>query len=171
MARLHDGREAGPVTFISAAHVRHAGGLARFGSSQRSRSPSTPRASSLASSRSRRPKMKGDDMPEREPRSAENIANQYDDDAMVPSDADDVIPWPEARKRLAEGRSFWWATTRPDGRPHVRPVLWPFWSTGCFTPRPTGAPERRGTSRQTRASRSLSRRMRSTSSSREPQHP
>jgi pyridoxamine 5'-phosphate oxidase-like protein len=62
-------------------------------------------------------------MPEREPRSAKNIANQYDDDAMVPSAPDAVIPWPEARDRLAEGQSFWLATTRPDGRPHVRPVL------------------------------------------------
>ena len=62
-------------------------------------------------------------MPERRPKSAKNIANQYDDDAMVPSEADAVIPWSEARRRLAEGRSFWWATTRPDGQPHVRPVL------------------------------------------------
>jgi Pyridoxamine 5'-phosphate oxidase len=62
-------------------------------------------------------------MPERQPRSADNIANQYDDDSMVPADPHAVIPWPEARARLAEGRSFWWATTRADGRPHVRPVL------------------------------------------------
>src|SRR5918994_1363041 len=62
-------------------------------------------------------------MAERQPQSAQNVANQYDDDAMVPADADAVIPWAEARGRLAEGRSFWWATTRRDGRPHVRPVL------------------------------------------------
>jgi uncharacterized pyridoxamine 5'-phosphate oxidase family protein len=62
-------------------------------------------------------------MPEREPKSTKNIANQYDDGAMVPSDADAVIPWPEARKQLAEGGFFWLATLRPDGRPHVRPVL------------------------------------------------
>src|ERR687898_3145736 len=62
-------------------------------------------------------------MVERQPQSAQNVANQYDDDAMVPADADAVIPWAEARGRLAEGRSFWWATTRRDGRPHVRPVL------------------------------------------------
>jgi Pyridoxamine 5'-phosphate oxidase len=62
-------------------------------------------------------------MPERTPRLAENITNQYDDDAMVPADPKAVIPWPEARQRLAEGQSFWWATTGTAGRPHVRPVL------------------------------------------------
>jgi pyridoxine/pyridoxamine 5'-phosphate oxidase len=62
-------------------------------------------------------------MPEREPRSAENIANQYDDDTLQPSDPAAVIPWAEARDRLAEGRLYWWATTRPDGQPHVRPVF------------------------------------------------
>lgn len=67
--------------------------------------------------------IEGRNMPGRKPRSAENIANQYDDDAMVPSEVENVIPWDEARKRLAEGGSFWWATTRPDGRPHIRPVL------------------------------------------------
>jgi hypothetical protein len=61
-------------------------------------------------------------MPERTPVSVENIANQYDDDAMVPSDPD-TISWPEARNLLAQGDWFWWATARPDGRPHVRPVL------------------------------------------------
>jgi Pyridoxamine 5'-phosphate oxidase len=59
----------------------------------------------------------------REPRSAENIANQYDDDAMVPADPDAVITWRDARERLAQSRSFWLATTRADRRPHVRPVL------------------------------------------------
>jgi len=29
----------------------------------------------------------------------------------------------EARERLATIGSYWFATTRPDGRPHVRPVL------------------------------------------------
>jgi len=62
-------------------------------------------------------------MSEREPRSAENIANQYDDDEMKPADPDAVIPWDEARKVLAEAEHYWWATARPNGRPHVRPVL------------------------------------------------
>ena len=33
------------------------------------------------------------------------------------------IPWAEARDRLAGERFYWLATTHPDGRPHVRPVL------------------------------------------------
>lgn len=62
-------------------------------------------------------------MPERQPRSAENIANQYNDDRMQPSDPESVIPWEEARKRLAQGRTYWIASTRGKGAPHVRPVL------------------------------------------------
>ena len=31
--------------------------------------------------------------------------------------------WDEARERLAEGETFWLATSHADGRPHVRPVL------------------------------------------------
>jgi pyridoxine/pyridoxamine 5'-phosphate oxidase len=34
-----------------------------------------------------------------------------------------VIPWSEARTRLAHADSYWIATVRSDGRPHVRPVL------------------------------------------------
>ena len=45
--------------------------------------------------------------------------------AAQPLSADDptVTPWAEARERLAEGNWYWLATARPDGRPHVRPVL------------------------------------------------
>jgi Pyridoxamine 5'-phosphate oxidase len=32
-------------------------------------------------------------------------------------------PWTEARRRLAEARFYWLATVRPDGRPHVVPLL------------------------------------------------
>lgn len=48
---------------------------------------------------------------------------QYDDNTLQLSDHASVIPWAEARDRLAEGRLFWWATTRPEGQPHVRPAL------------------------------------------------
>lgn len=34
-----------------------------------------------------------------------------------------VIPWAEARRALAEARTFWLGTVRPDGQPHVRPHL------------------------------------------------
>src|SRR5690606_33648173 len=33
------------------------------------------------------------------------------------------IAWAEARGRIAEARFSWLATSRPDGRPHVRPCL------------------------------------------------
>lgn len=34
-----------------------------------------------------------------------------------------MIPWDVARDRLAESQVYWWATTRSDGQPHIRPVL------------------------------------------------
>lgn len=33
------------------------------------------------------------------------------------------IPWNEAANRFAAGGTFWMATVRGDGRPHVRPIL------------------------------------------------
>ena len=55
-------------------------------------------------------------MPDQEP-----IAEQ-----MLKSDDATAMPWAEARRRLTEeGRTstFWLATARSDGRPHVRPLL------------------------------------------------
>jgi nitroimidazol reductase NimA-like FMN-containing flavoprotein (pyridoxamine 5'-phosphate oxidase superfamily) len=34
-----------------------------------------------------------------------------------------TTPWSDARERLARGRTYWLATGRADGRPHVMPVL------------------------------------------------
>jgi nitroimidazol reductase NimA-like FMN-containing flavoprotein (pyridoxamine 5'-phosphate oxidase superfamily) len=34
-----------------------------------------------------------------------------------------TVPWEDAAKRLAEADSFWMATVRRDGHPHVRPIL------------------------------------------------
>jgi uncharacterized pyridoxamine 5'-phosphate oxidase family protein len=62
-------------------------------------------------------------MTDREPVSAENCTNQYEDDHLVVADPTAVIPWAEAEDRLATSQVYWFATTRPDGRPHVRPVL------------------------------------------------
>jgi nitroimidazol reductase NimA-like FMN-containing flavoprotein (pyridoxamine 5'-phosphate oxidase superfamily) len=44
------------------------------------------------------------------------------------------MPWAEARGRLEEGGTYWLATARPDGRPHVMPVLG-VWVDGalCFS--------------------------------------
>ena len=56
--------------------------------------------------------------------------------AEQPLDADDAVrtPWAEARGRLEEAGAYWLATARPDGRPHVMPVL-DVWVDGalCFS--------------------------------------
>jgi nitroimidazol reductase NimA-like FMN-containing flavoprotein (pyridoxamine 5'-phosphate oxidase superfamily) len=46
--------------------------------------------------------------------------------AAQPFSAEDARPpvtWAEARRRLEEADTYWLATVRPDGRPHVVPVL------------------------------------------------
>ena len=45
--------------------------------------------------------------------------------AERPFSADDTVPtpWAEARGRLEKAGTYWLATARPDGRPHVMPVL------------------------------------------------
>jgi len=40
-----------------------------------------------------------------------------------------LLPWSWAVDRLTREGSFWIATTRPDGRPHTRPV-WAVWLDG-----------------------------------------
>ena len=41
-----------------------------------------------------------------------------------------LLPWRWATDRLVRARHYWVATTRPDGRPHSRPV-WGVWSDGA----------------------------------------
>jgi nitroimidazol reductase NimA-like FMN-containing flavoprotein (pyridoxamine 5'-phosphate oxidase superfamily) len=43
----------------------------------------------------------------------------------LPSNAEHPgpTPWAQARRRLAQGQWYWLGTVRPDGRPHVMPVL------------------------------------------------
>ena len=41
------------------------------------------------------------------------------------------LPWSWATERLQEARNYWIATTRPDGRPHSRPV-WGVWLDEAF---------------------------------------
>jgi nitroimidazol reductase NimA-like FMN-containing flavoprotein (pyridoxamine 5'-phosphate oxidase superfamily) len=52
-------------------------------------------------------------MPERKPVSAQPFGTT----AALPT------PWEEARTRLEEAQFYWLATVRPDGGPHVMPVL------------------------------------------------
>lgn len=43
----------------------------------------------------------------------------------------ELLPWEWAERRLVEARNYWIATTRPDGRPHNRP-LWGVWLDSSF---------------------------------------
>ncbi|HEX5120142.1 MAG TPA: pyridoxamine 5'-phosphate oxidase family protein [Pseudonocardiaceae bacterium] len=63
-------------------------------------------------------------MAEREPLSAVNCTDQWNDNAMQPADPGAVLDWEQARERLAAARLFWVATVRAGGgAPHVRPVF------------------------------------------------
>lgn len=42
-----------------------------------------------------------------------------------------LLPWSWAEARLAKSRTYWVATVRPEGRPHVMPV-WGLWLGGQF---------------------------------------
>ena len=80
----------------------------------------------------------GDRMAEREPVSAQPLSAE---DARPPS-------WREARARLEEAQFYWLATVRPDGRPHVMPVL-AVWLDGAlhFTSGPAARKSRNLTHR------------------------
>jgi hypothetical protein len=41
------------------------------------------------------------------------------------------LPWAWATERLTEARNYWIATTRPEGKPHSRPV-WGVWLDDIF---------------------------------------
>jgi hypothetical protein len=44
-------------------------------------------------------------------------------DARFSSDGAQPTPWSDARRQLEAAAVFWLSTVRPDGRPHVTPVL------------------------------------------------
>jgi hypothetical protein len=44
----------------------------------------------------------------------------------APAPPGELLPWSWAQQRLVAARTYWIATTRPDGRPHCRPV-WGVW--------------------------------------------
>ncbi|WP_327255784.1 pyridoxamine 5'-phosphate oxidase family protein [Streptomyces sp. NBC_01244] len=66
---------------------------------------------------------------------------QTDLDARYSSPDATATPWAEAVSRLEEAEIFWLTTVRPDGRPHVTPLL-AVWTDGAlhFT---TGERERK----------------------------
>ena len=49
----------------------------------------------------------------------------------APAPPAELLPWFWAEQRLVAARTYWIATTRPDGRPHCRPV-WGVWLTDGF---------------------------------------
>ncbi|WP_418956713.1 pyridoxamine 5'-phosphate oxidase family protein [Streptomyces tritici] len=58
------------------------------------------------------------------PRTTE-LDPRYSDEKAAP------LPWPEAERRLAAAEVFWLSTVRPDGRPHVTPLI-AVWSGGAL---------------------------------------
>src|SRR6185437_5009863 len=67
----------------------------------------------------------GDDesTPRREP---ESLPLHAPKSYNFPQTPDALLPWSHALERLERAHSYWLATTRPDGRPHVTP-LWGAW--------------------------------------------
>jgi hypothetical protein len=49
----------------------------------------------------------------------------------APAPPGELLPWSWAHQRLETARTYWIATTRPDGRPHCRPV-WGVWLADGF---------------------------------------
>jgi nitroimidazol reductase NimA-like FMN-containing flavoprotein (pyridoxamine 5'-phosphate oxidase superfamily) len=51
---------------------------------------------------------------------------------LLPADTGrGLLPWTWATMRLSQARTYWFATTRPDGRPHAMPV-WGVWLIDRF---------------------------------------
>ena len=48
---------------------------------------------------------------------------------VMPDQVDRMLTWDWVDQRMAESRSYWICTTRPDGRPHVAPI-WGAWVDG-----------------------------------------
>ena len=49
----------------------------------------------------------------------------------LPSSTEGMLAWSDVEARLVRARSYWLATVRPDGRPHVVP-RWGVWLDGRF---------------------------------------
>ena len=47
------------------------------------------------------------------------------------AETEELFPWSWAVERLERGHNYWFATTRPDGRPHAMPI-WGVWCDGAF---------------------------------------
>ena len=49
----------------------------------------------------------------------------------IPDDEEGLLSWEFVADRMADDRTFWVSTTRPDGHPHARPV-WGVWLDDTF---------------------------------------
>jgi hypothetical protein len=49
----------------------------------------------------------------------------------LPATTDGMLSWPDVERRLVAATSYWLATVRPDGTPHVVP-RWGVWLDGRF---------------------------------------
>lgn len=49
----------------------------------------------------------------------------------IPSTSDGLLTWDFVSARMADERTYWLTTVRPDGRPHARPV-WGVWVDETF---------------------------------------
>jgi hypothetical protein len=49
----------------------------------------------------------------------------------VPTTTSGLVAWSDVEQRLAAAQTYWLASTRPDGRPHVVP-RWGVWLDGRF---------------------------------------
>jgi len=47
----------------------------------------------------------------------------------MPEDDEGLLPWEWADQKLADAANYWFATTRPNGRPHASPT-WAVWVDG-----------------------------------------
>src|ERR1700756_2366878 len=63
-------------------------------------------------------------MADRQPRSAVNCTDKWDDNERQRADPGDVIEWSRTQERLAAAPLFWIAPPPArDGAPHVRPAF------------------------------------------------
>ncbi|MEU6553379.1 pyridoxamine 5'-phosphate oxidase family protein [Streptomyces sp. NPDC046915] len=76
------------------------------------------------------------------PARAQTQEPRTDLDTRYSSPGATATPWAEAVSRLEEAEIFWLSTVRPDGRPHVTPLM-AVWMDGALH-FATGARERKG---------------------------
>jgi nitroimidazol reductase NimA-like FMN-containing flavoprotein (pyridoxamine 5'-phosphate oxidase superfamily) len=56
---------------------------------------------------------------------------EFPDGYGLPSSTEGLLDWADVEARLVAATTYWLATTRPDGRPHVVP-RWGVWLDGRF---------------------------------------